>query len=251
MTYQVEVCIDHLESLHQAIAGGATRIELCSSLALGGLTPSFGFMQQAAKLSRVPVYAMIRPRQGDFIFEQQDIDAMLLDIEAAAHAGLQGVVIGVLTPQGNIHLEQAKQLADKAHSHGLGITFHRAIDQSQDFHQAIDYAAELGCERILTSGLAANVEQGVDVLKQMVDYAGNRIAIMAGAGLTADNVAHICQSTGVKQVHLSGKSTRPSLMELASDDVKMGSSDVDDYLIPITDSNKIAAVVTALEELKA
>lgn len=251
MTYQVEVCIDHLGSLHQAIAGGATRIELCSSLALGGLTPSFGFMQQAGKLSSVPVYAMIRPRQGDFIFDAQDIDAMLLDIEAAAQAGLQGVVIGVLTPQGDIDLEKAKLLVEKAHSLNLGVTFHRAIDQSQDFRQAIETIVELGCERILTSGLAANVEQGIEVLKEMVELAGDRVAIMAGAGLTASNVVHICQYTGVKQVHLSGKSTRPSLMQRACDEVKMGNDDIDDYIVPITDSNKIAAVATALKELKA
>ncbi|MDA0149120.1 copper homeostasis protein CutC [Vibrio sp. LaRot3] len=248
MTYHVEVCIDHLESLHQAIAGGATRIELCSSLAIGGLTPSFGFMQQAGKLSSVPVYAMIRPRQGDFIFDAQDIDAMLLDIEAAAQAGLQGVVIGVLSPQGDIDLEQAKLLVEKAHSLNLGVTFHRAIDQSQDFRQAIETVVELGCERILTSGLAANVEQGIEVLKEMVELADDRVAIMAGAGLTASNVAHICQYTGVKQVHLSGKSTRPSLMQHASDKVKMGNDDIDDYIVPITDSNKISSVVKELQQ---
>ena len=98
MKYHVEVCIDNLESLHNAITGGATRIELCSSLALGGLTPSFGFMKKAAQISPIPVYAMIRPRQGDFLYDQDDIEAMLLDIEAAAEAGLAGVV-PVSSPQ--------------------------------------------------------------------------------------------------------------------------------------------------------
>ena len=247
MPYQIEVCIDNLESLHLAILGGADRIELCSSLALGGLTPSFGFMQRAAALSTIPVYAMIRPRQGDFIYDQDDMEAMLLDIKAAAQAGLQGVVFGVLTPQGHINMSQAERLIATATECNLGVTFHRAIDQCGNVEQALEQIAQLGCERILTSGLAANVEQGVPMLKQMVEQANGRFAIMAGAGLTADNAVAITQQTGVTQVHLSGKSTRPSLMETISDDVKMGSNSVDDFIIPVTDSNKIAAVVAALK----
>ena len=104
MNTQLEVCIDNIESLHNAIAGGATRIELCSSLALGGLTPSYGFMQQAAKHSTIAVYAMIRPRQGDFFYSEEEIEMMRWDIEAAKQAGLNGVVLGVLTQDGNIHM---------------------------------------------------------------------------------------------------------------------------------------------------
>ncbi|ANS86227.1 Copper homeostasis protein CutC [Vibrio scophthalmi] len=248
MTYQIEVCIDNLESLHQAIAGGADRIELCSSLALGGLTPSFGFMQRAAALSTIPIYAMIRPRQGDFIYDQDDIDAMLLDIKAAAQAGLQGVVFGVLTAQGHINMAQAERLIATATECNLGVTFHRAIDQCSDIEQAIEQIAQLGCERILTSGLAANVEQGLPVLKQMVAQANGRFSIMAGAGLTAENVVAITAQTGVTQVHLSGKSTRPSLMETLSDEVKMGNNSIDDFIIPVTDVNKIAAVVRQLNQ---
>lgn len=246
MTYQIEVCIDNLESLHQAIAGGANRIELCSSLALGGLTPSFGFMQRAAALSPIPIYAMIRPRQGDFIYDQDDIDAMLLDIKAAGQAGLQGIVFGVLTPQGTINMSQAECLMATAIECNLGVTFHRAIDQCSDVKQALEQIAQLGCERILTSGLAANVEQGVPMLKQMVVQANGRFAIMAGAGLTADNVVAITEQTGVTQVHMSGKSTRPSLMETVSDEVKMGNNAIDDFIIPVTDSHKIAAVADTL-----
>ena len=247
MPYQIEVCIDNLESLHLAITGGADRIELCSSLALGGLTPSFGFMQRAAALSTVPVYAMIRPRQGDFIYDQDDIDTMLLDIKAAAQAGLQGVVFGVLTPQGHINMSQAERLMATATECNLGVTFHRAIDQCSDITSAIEQIAQLDCERILTSGLASNVEQGIPMLKQMVEQANGRFAIMAGAGLNADNVVEITQTSGVQQVHLSGKSTRSSLMETISDEVKMGSDTVDDFMIPVTDSNKIAAVVSILK----
>lgn len=246
MKYHIEVCIDNLESLHLAIAGGATRIELCSSLVLGGLTPSFGFMKKAAQISTIPVYAMIRPRQGDFLYDQDDIDAMLLDIEAAAEAGLQGVVFGVLTADGMIDLPLAQQLAERANLYGLGITFHRAIDQSSDWQQALEDIISLGAERVLTSGLAANVEQGIDTLKQMVEQADGRVSIMAGAGLTAENVQAIVNATGVREVHLSGKSTRPSHMLNISEDAKMGNQNIDDFIVPVTNSTAIEKVVKAL-----
>ncbi|WP_162047006.1 copper homeostasis protein CutC [Vibrio taketomensis] len=246
MTYQVEVCIDNLESLHYAIEGGANRIELCSSLALGGLTPSFGFMRQAAILSSVPVYAMIRPRQGDFLYSEEDIESMLLDIDAAAQAGLQGVVFGTLTATGDIDMVQARRLAERAKSHELGITFHRAIDQCADYVAAIEALADLGCERILTSGLAANAELGIEVLTQMVNVADGRLAIMAGAGVNPENAARIAHATGIKQLHLSGKTTRPSHMELVAEQAKMGNQDLDDFIVPITSSDTIAKVVNAL-----
>jgi len=246
MKYHVEVCIDNLESLHNAINGGATRIELCSSLALGGLTPSFGFMKKAGQISTIPVYAMIRPRQGDFLYDQDDVDAMLLDIEAAAEAGLQGVVFGVLTADGDVDMPLAQQLADKAKLYDLGITFHRAIDQSSHWQQALENVIELGCERILTSGLASNVKQGIEVLKEMVALADGRVSIMAGAGLTADNVQEIVSHTSVREVHLSGKTTRSSYMNAASEAAKMGNQEIDDFIIPITNSSAIEKVVNAL-----
>ncbi|HAS62440.1 MAG TPA: copper homeostasis protein CutC, partial [Vibrio sp.] len=226
-----------------------SRIELCSSLALGGLTPSFGLMQQAAKISTIPVYAMIRPRQGDFLYSEEDIESMLLDIDAAALAGLQGVVFGVLTADGDIDMPQAARLAIRASKHNLGITFHRAIDQCRDYVSAIEAVADLGCERILTSGLAANAEQGIEVLTKMVELANGRFAIMAGAGVNAGNIAHIAQSTGVTQLHLSGKTTRQSQMKLVAEQAKMGNQDLDDFIVPITSSETIAEVVKTLQFL--
>ncbi|CAK3674316.1 copper homeostasis protein CutC [Vibrio crassostreae] len=245
MNTEIEVCIDNLESLHNALAGGADRVELCSSLALGGLTPSFGMMKQAARISSVPVYAMIRPRQGDFIFDDDDMLSMLEDIEACASAGLDGVVLGVLAPNGSIDIPKMQQLADKARSLKLGITFHRAIDQSSDFQTALEQVIELGCERILTSGLAVNAEQGIDVLTAMVKQADGRIDIMAGAGVNAANAKTIQSTTQVPALHLSGKSTRPSLMK-SNSNAQMGHDDVDDYQIPVTDASKISAVRVAL-----
>ena len=246
MTYHIEVCIDNLESLHHAIRGGATRIELCSSLALGGLTPSYGFMKKAADISPVPVYAMIRPRQGDFLYDQDDIDAMMIDIESAAEAGLQGIVFGVLNADGNINMPLAEQIMHRARLYNLGTTFHRAIDHCSDYSLAIEQVAQLGCERILTSGLATNVEQGCSTLADMVTRAAGRFSVMAGAGLNAQNVSDIVTQTDVREVHLSGKSSRPSHMNTVAFQAKMGKAEVNDYLIPVTDADNIQKVVKAL-----
>lgn len=248
MNYQLEVCIDNVESLHSAIQGGATRIELCSSLALGGLTPSYGLMKQSARISPIPIYAMIRPRQGDFLYDSEEMAIMLDDIDAAANAGLQGVVFGVLTAQGEVNHEQSAQLIQHAKQHGLGVTFHRAIDQCADVRQALNTIIELGCERVLTSGLASQVEEGIATLAEMVTLAQGRIQIMAGAGLNADNVTRIVQQTGVQEVHLSGKTTRPSRMQLQAANAKMGQANLDDFVIPVTNPQTIAQVA---EQLKA
>nr|WP_086937650.1 copper homeostasis protein CutC [Thaumasiovibrio occultus] len=240
---EIEVCIDNLESLHTAQQAGATRIELCASLEVGGITPSFGLMKQAARHATIPVYAMIRPRQGDFLFSDDDMAQMVDDIAAARHAGLQGVVIGCLTANGHIDMAQCRQLVDAAN--GMGITFHRAIDQCVDFRAALDDIMALGCERVLTSGLAVSADKGTDVLREMVDYCGNRLSIMAGAGVNAANVSQIVNATGVREVHLSGKTLRPSYMTNYSTAATMGG--VDDFAIPVTDHGKIAAVATLLK----
>ncbi|MGR5455329.1 copper homeostasis protein CutC [Vibrio alfacsensis] len=246
MNTQLEVCIDNIESLHNAITGGATRIELCSSLALGGLTPSYGFMQQAARRSTIPVYAMIRPRQGDFFYSEEEVEMMRWDIEAVKQAGLNGVVLGVLTQDGDIHMPYATALCEFAQALGLGVTFHRAFDQCRDAEKALEKVISLGCERILTSGLAPSAPQGVKIIKALVIQAQGRIAIMAGAGVNANNVTSLIKQTGVGEIHLSGKTTRPSHMIFIAEQSKMGAADMDDFTIPITSTEAIAKTVTAL-----
>ncbi|OAN14263.1 copper homeostasis protein CutC [Photobacterium jeanii] len=237
---QIEVCIDNIESLHCAQQGGATRIELCSSLSLGGLTPNAGLMQLAAKHSLIPVYAMIRPRQGDFLFSDQDVEIMLADIHAAKQAKLHGVVIGALQADGHIDGDILTALTKEAGT--LGVTYHRAIDQCADPFAALDAIMYAGCERVLTSGLAANAEDGIAMLKQMVNHCGDRLSIMAGAGVNASNALDIVTQTGVREIHLSGKTTRPSHMAHIAATAHMGNSDVDDFAIPVTSAEKIQAV---------
>lgn len=248
MTIQLEVSIGNIESLHSAIAGGATRIELCSALFLGGLTPSYGLMCQAAKSSSIPVYAIIRPRQGDFYYSEQELAIMLTDIHAVKQAGLQGVVLGALDSTGHIHMQHASKLCDYAHQLGLGVTFHRAFDQCNDAQHSLEDIISLGCERILTSGLATSAFVGIETISKLVQQAGNRISIMAGAGVNVSNAKTILEQTNVSELHLSGKALRDSKMDYFSDQIKMGSSEVDDYKIPVTDQSIIEELARIIRE---
>ncbi|MEZ9329713.1 copper homeostasis protein CutC [Vibrio breoganii] len=240
MTNQLEVCIDNIESLHTAIRAGATRIELCSSLALGGLTPSFGFMKQAKQASSIPIYAMIRPRQGDFLFSEEDLDIMLADVQAAKEANLDGIVIGVLTTDAKVNVSMCKKLIDAAS--GMGVTFHRAIDQCQDVEQALEDIISLGCERILTSGQKSTAQAGIETLAKLHQQAAGRIQIMAGAGVHAGNAQEILNKTGISELHLSGKTVRASKMTCIQNEAQMGASDVDDFQIPVTGFTAIQSV---------
>ena len=195
----LEICVDDAAGLAAAISGGADRIELCSSLALGGLTPTPGLMALAAT-SPIPVYAMIRPRAGDFVFSQDDVATMQADIDAARSAGLSGVVLGATHPDGRLDTAILERLVTRAS--GLGLTLHRAFDLAPDFPAAIDTAIDLGFERILTSGGAPRAIDGRDALRTIIAHAAGRIAIMAGSGITADN-AEIFLALGLTDLHAS------------------------------------------------
>ncbi len=238
MLNHIEVCIDNAESFNYAQQGGATRIELCSALSLGGLTPSAGLMMQAGRYCCLPVHALIRPRQGDFLFNEQDVEIMLADIFQAKLSGLQGVVIGALNADGLIDKDITRSLIKEAGK--MDITFHRAIDQSVGLYANLDTIMGLGCSRLLTSGQASSALLGAQTIKDMIHYCQSHLTIMAGAGITGENAAELIKITGVKEVHLSGKTTRPSLMSLSHSDIKMGM--LDDHLIPITNSESIRAV---------
>ncbi len=194
----LEVCVDTPAGLAAALDNGADRIELCSALALQGLTPLPGLMAQAARASQ-PSYAMIRPREGDFVYGARDLDAMKRDIDAVRAAGLAGVVIGANRSSGELDVETLAVLI--GHAAGLGMTLHRAFDLVPDFDAALETAIELGFERILTSGGARSAPEGIERLAALVARAAGRISIMAGAGVKPDNVADLIARTGVREVH--------------------------------------------------
>ena len=198
MAVLLEVCVDTLAGAEAAVRGGAGRIELCSSLSEGGLTPSAGLMRTAAALP-VPVHAMIRPRSGLFHFTDAEAGIMLDDIRAAREAGLAGVVLGVQGPDGGLDVALLARLVTEAH--GMATTLHRVIDVVPDPLAALEQAADLGIDRVLTSGAEPFAPEGVGLISEMVRRAAGRIGVMPGCGLTPENVGRVIAATGVIEVH--------------------------------------------------
>ncbi|MGI1660707.1 copper homeostasis protein CutC [Palleronia sp. KMU-117] len=198
MAVLVEVCVDTLDGALAAVRGGAGRIELCSALSEGGLTPSAGLMRAAAALP-VPVRAMIRPRSGLFHFTDRDEAIMLADIAAARAAGLAGVVLGAQAPDGGLDLGLLARLCDAAGP--LGRTLHRVIDVVPDPLLALDQAIALGFDRVLTSGAQPLAPDGAGLIAAMVQRAAGRLSVMPGCGLDAGNVARVVTATGAHEVH--------------------------------------------------
>ncbi|MGF0537682.1 copper homeostasis protein CutC [Agrobacterium sp. ES01] len=196
----LEVCVDNAEGLDAAIAGGAGRIELCSALALGGLTPSMGLMALAAK-APVPVHALIRPRAGDFAFSISELAVMRTDIDAARTAGLAGVVIGASTRNGALDEGALTALVQTAE--GMDLTLHRAFDLTPDPFQAMELAISLGFKRILTSGCERTAIEGKKLLSELNGMSRGRISIMPGSGIRADNAATLLKGLSVSEVHAS------------------------------------------------
>lgn len=194
----LEVCVDTPAGLAAAIAGGADRIELCAALALQGLTPAPGLMALAAS-APIPIYPMIRPRNGDFCYDAGDLDAMRRDIDAVRAYGLAGVVIGANRPDGELDLVVLEKLVE--HSKGLGMSLHRSFDLVPDKSATLEVAIDLGFERVLTSGGALTAQAGAEQIATLVEQAAGRIGILAGAGVQPGNVADLVKRTGVREVH--------------------------------------------------
>jgi copper homeostasis protein len=237
MSVLLEICVDSPVGLHAAIAGGADRIELCSSLAVGGLTPSPGFMALAAKSSR-PARAMIRPRVGDYVYSEAEIDVMRGDIDAARAAGLAGVVIGASLP--NWHLDEKTITRLAEHAKGLELTLNRTVDMSPDPLAAVDMVAALGFRSILTSGGSLKAPDGIETIAAMVKRAAGRVEILAGSGLNPGNVRMMVEKTGVREVHGSFAAPWPGIDEKL---VRFG------YIAPDARETSEAAVRQAKEAL--
>jgi copper homeostasis protein len=204
----LEVCVDDPIGFNAAIEGGADRIELCSSLSVGGLTPSPGFMAFAAKGAR-PSRAMIRPRVGSYVFSEDEIDVMRRDIDAAREARLAGVVIGANLKSGQLDEKTTARLAQ--HAVGLELTLHRSVDLMPRPLEAVDIAIALGFRTILTSGGQLKAPDGAETVAAMVARAGDRLEILGGSGLNPGNVAAFIQKTGVKAVHGSFSAPWPEI----------------------------------------
>lgn len=207
-----EVCCGSLQSAINAQEAGAHRVELCSALSLGGITPSYAAIEQARRLLKIPINVLIRPREGDFLYDSEEVSVMIGDIQACARLGVDGVVIGALDPFGNVDLDCCRALVATAKNNGLSVTFHRAIDRSYDILTAMEDAISLGVDRILTSGGKPSAYEGMEVIANMNKIADGRVLIMPGAGVNPTNIREIITATGVREIHFSGSVTYDSPM---------------------------------------
>ena len=214
MNYQLEVIAFTIESCTIIERAGAHRIELCDNPSEGGTTPSFGFLKQARELVSIELYPMIRPRGGDFLYTADEFATMKHDLKICRELGCEGVVTGLLNADGTVDKKRTAQFIDLAYP--LGVTFHRAFDRTRDALEAMESLIEIGCERILTSGLQPNVIEGAAMLAQLVKAADERIIIMPGSGIRSNNIKAIAEQTSAVEFHTSARNNVASLMHYSN-----------------------------------
>ncbi|MEQ1605133.1 MAG: copper homeostasis protein CutC [Pyrinomonadaceae bacterium] len=240
----VEICVDSVESAVAAQAGGAHRVELCDNLMEGGTTPSFGSIEVARRLLNIKLHVIIRPRGGDFLYSDIEFQIMKRDIEAAKGLGVDGVVIGLLDREGNIDVPRTAELVQLARP--MSITFHRAFDVCADPLKAINQLAEIGVDRILTSGQEATAVEGLDMLANCVKHAAGRISIIACGNLNERNIAKVIAATGVSEVHFTAFGEVASEMRHRNERVFMGGTlRPPEYSRSVTDAQTVRKTISA------
>ena len=244
--YQFEVCANSVESCIAAQEGGANRVELCAGIPEGGTTPSYGEITVAREvLKETRLHVIIRPRGGDFLYSPSEIRAMLKDIEIAQQLGVNGVVFGCLTADGEIDIPVMKKLM-KA-SQGLSVTFHRAFDVCRDPRLALEQIIELGCNRILTSGQQPTAELGIPLLKKLQEQADGRITLLAGCGVNERNIARIAAETGINEFHFSARESIKSEMIYKNESVSMGGTvQIDEYERNVTTVERVRNTIASI-----
>lgn len=240
---ELEVCANSVPSCIAAEKGGAHRIELCAGLSDGGLTPSCGFMKTAVQECRLPIFPIIRPRGGDFLYDTYELQQMTEDIRRLGELNVGGFVFGVLTSEGELDLEANSRLLEA--SNGRPCTLHRAFDMVRDPMKALDEAIRLGFSRILTSGGALSALEGSTLLKELVRESRGRITIMAGSGVRPENALQIVSQTGVTALHGTLQSTYESGMIYRNPRVSMGGdASESEYTLKATDEKKVRALIS-------
>lgn len=242
----IEVCVQDVAGCLAAEAGGADRIELCCALGLGGLTPSLGLFQAVKAATSLEIVALLRPRAGDFLYDASERQCLLADLEGLVAAGATGIALGALQADGQLDRGFLEELV--AAAGGAKLTCHRAFDHSRDPLAALEVLRELGFARVLSSGAAASAPAGAELLRELVQVAGDGIEVVAAAGVRAENVAELVRESGVGWVHLSAGRDRPSAMQHRVLDVPMGAESAQGELLRrFTDEDLVRACREALE----
>jgi copper homeostasis protein len=238
----IEVCVDSVESAVAAEKGGAQRVELCCALLEGGLTPSAGAIALARKRLGIGLHVIIRPRGGDFLYTDVEHDVMLRDVETAKELGADGVVIGALTASGEVEARRTRELAERARP--MSVTFHRAFDMTRDPFEALESLIALGIDRVLTSGQEESALEGLDLLRELVGRARDRITIMVCGNLTEKNIERVARETQTTELHITGFVDVESGMSFRNPRVYMGGLlRPPEYTRSITSSERISALV--------
>ena len=241
----IENCAGDVPSCLEAERGGASRIELCAALSEGGTTPSYGTVATALRHCHLPIIPIIRPRSGDFLYTETEIDVMLEDIRVLRRLGVAGFSLGALTPDGDLDEELCRRLIREAE--GLPVTLHRAFDRAASLEVSLEQAVALGFACILTSGGTPSSLDSLDQIHSLVEQADGRICIMAGSGITADNARRVVQSTGVSAIHGTFARLRGSSMRLSSTPFPESSvAQIPEWDYRVTDADAISSIRQSL-----
>lgn len=246
--YILECCVDSAESALEAAGGGADRLELCAALVIGGTSPSLALYEEIRKYSCIPIRVLLRPRFGDFLYTDHELAIIKREIGLFKEAGAEGVVIGCLTADGDLDMEQMKELMREAD--GMKVTLHRAFDLCRDPLLAYGQAAELGIDTILTSGQQGSCLEGMELLQRLCEKQRKEGGpdIMAGAGVTPDVIRKFLEQTDIASYHLSAKRVLDSGMRFRKEGVPMGLPAMSEYGVFRTDGRIVGQAKKILEE---
>lgn len=244
--FSFEVCANSVRSCLAAQEAKAHRVELCAALPEGGTTPSYGEIALAREVLQIKLHVLIRPRGGDFLYSVNELKSMLCDIEMCKNVGVDGVVFGCLTENGDVNIRQMKELM--AASEGMSITFHRAFDMCRNPEEALEQLIELGADRILTSGQQSTAFAGIPLLSKLNKQAAGRIIILAGSGVNVSNIARIASETGITEFHFSARTTYGSEMKYRNSSVSMGGTvTIDEYRLPFTNPESVKEIIQIIQ----
>lgn len=250
---QIEIVVYNIESALKAFEGGADRIELCDNPGEGGTTPSYGVIELVRQNVALDVYVMIRPRGGDFHYSSYEYHAMKRDISQCQKLSVDGVVFGVLNPDGTIDKKRCKELISQARP--LKVTCHRAFDMTKDPFQALEDCIEVGFDRILTSGQQPQAAKGAELIGELIKKASGRIAIMPGSGVNEETVTEIIRKSGATEIHFSATGSRESAMQYKNQAIAgMGSDEGAEFKLRTVDPmrvKKMRALAEAAKSLSA
>jgi len=245
----MEVCVDSVESALNAARGGASRLEICSCLSEGGLTPTPGLVKLVSSNVSIPCFVMIRPRSGDFIYTELELEVMMYDMDILLESGARGLVFGCLNSQGDVDCVAVKRLIKvaRAKKSNVELTFHRAIDMSRDLLKSARVVSSLGFSRILTSGARASALEGVSAISEMRKEVGG-CSVMPGGGIDEYNMQEVMERTRCVEFHASARVEKPSVMEWRNNECFMGNPGSEEFSTMVTSISRVEALVRVYKD---